>query len=393
MKPEFPPDDHHRSWRRGSWQHGGPPWRGRPGRLFIRFLFSFGFLALLFAALVSVPFLLFSRELPGPPGMHAALRGGICVFSLLVVLFVAGSAFRLFRSVAAPLGDVMEAADAVAQGDLAARVPETGGGIFRQLSRSFNHMAGELERADEQRRRLTADVAHELRNPLHIIRGNLEGILDGVYPADEVHIANTLDETRLLARLVEDLQTLTLAEAGQLALEFEPVDLVELAKDVHTSFSGQAEAQGLDLRVEVPASTNGLQIEGDYERLQQVLGNLVANALRHTPSGGMIRIGAIPAPSGAILAVEDTGSGIPAEDLPFIFDRFWKGDRARTRSPGSGSGLGLAIAKQLVRAHGGKIDVESETGRGTRFTLRLPAEQGPQVKNHDDSFHIPRKNP
>jgi signal transduction histidine kinase len=380
MKPESPPENDRTDWRGGPWRHpdrGGPPWRGRPGRLFFRFLFSFGILALLFAALVSIPFLLFSRQLPGPPGMHAALRGGICIFSLLFVVFVFASARRLYRGIAAPLGEVMEAADAVAEGDLSARVPETGGGIFRHLSRSFNHMADEIERADQQRRRLTADVAHELRNPLHIIRGNLEGILDGVYPADEPHIANTLDETRLLARLVDDLQTLSLAEAGRLDLIFEPVDLVELLTDVRTSFSGQADAQQLELQLEIPGSGSRLEIEGDTERLQQVLGNLVANALRHTPPGGTIRIGVFPAPDGAVLAVEDTGEGIPAADLPHIFDRFWKGDRARTRNPSSGSGLGLAIARQLVRAHGGTIEVRSEPGRGTRFTIRLPARQEP----------------
>jgi signal transduction histidine kinase len=376
MRPEPPsgergPDRHWRRW--------GPPgahgrtWRGRPGRLFFRFLFSFGLLALLFAALLSVPFLLFSRDLPGPPGMHVALRGLICVFSLLFVLFVAASARRLFLSIATPLGEVMEAADAVAGGDLTARVPETGGGIFRQLSRSFNHMAVELERSDEQRRRLTADVAHELRNPLHIIRGNLEGILDGVYTPDGTHIANTLDETRLLSRLVDDLQTLSLAEAGRLDLVFEPVELAELIADVRTSFSGQAENQGIDLVADLPESAGFLRIDGDHERLQQVLGNLVANALRYTSPGGTIRIGALPAADGAILTVEDTGAGIPAEDLPHIFDRFWKGDRSRTRLPGAGSGLGLAIAKQLVRAHGGTIEVRSAPGAGTRFTIRLPA--------------------
>jgi signal transduction histidine kinase len=362
---------------RGTGRRHGPPWRGRPGRLFFRFLFSFGFLALLFAALISVPFLVFARELPGPPAMHAALRGGICIFSLLFVVFVVASARRLFRGIAAPLGEVMEAADAVAGGDLSARVPETGGGIFRQLSRSFNHMAGELERSDERRRRLTADVAHELHNPLHVLQGNLEGILDGVYQADQAHIRSTLDETRLLSRLVEDLQTLSLAEAGQLDLVFEQVDLAELVTDVRTSFSGQAEEGEIDLIVELSEQRDGLVARGDTERLQQVLGNLVAKALRHTPPGGTIRIGAAPAVSGAVLSVEDTGVGIQAEDLPYIFDRFWKGDRARARNSFSGSGLGLAIARELVRAHGGTIEVRSEPGRGTQFRIRLPAGQEP----------------
>jgi two-component system sensor histidine kinase BaeS len=238
-------------------------------------------------------------------------------------------------------------------------------------------MAGELERSDERRRRLTADVAHELRNPLHVLQGNLEGILDGVYQADQAHIRSTLDETRLLSRLVEDLQTLSLAEAGQLDLVFEQVDLAELVTDVRTSFSGQAEEGEIDLIVELSEQRDGLVARGDTERLQQVLGNLVANALRHTPPGGTIRIGAAPAVSGAVLSVEDTGVGIQAEDLPYIFDRFWKGDRARVRNSFSGSGLGLAIARELVRAHGGTIEVRSEPGRGTQFRIRLPAGQEP----------------
>jgi two-component system OmpR family sensor kinase/two-component system sensor histidine kinase BaeS len=269
----------------------------------------------------------------------------------------------------------MTAADAVAEGDLSARVPppERGPGEFARLAESFNRMVAELERADRQRRNLTADVAHELRTPLHIIQGNLEGVLDGVYEPTAEHIGATLDEARALARLVDDLRTLSLAEAGQLALAREAVDVAELLADVDTSFSGQAEAAGIALRVAVDDALSERTVVGDVGRLDQILGNLVANALRYTPAGGTISLQAESIESGVRIVVRDTGEGIPSADLPFIFDRFWRGDRSRTRAQGTGSGLGLAIARQLVQAHGGRIAVESAAGQGTTFTIELPA--------------------
>ena len=375
MKPDrFPPDWHSHRFQAG-WKHGSRAWRGRPGRIFFRFLFTFGFLALLGALLVSIPFIFFSAELPGSPGIQMFWRGGTCLFSILFLFVMGWSIRRIFGTIAAPLGDVMEAADAVASGDLSARVPETGSGSFRQLTQSFNRMATEIESSDQRRRNLTADVAHELRNPLHILQGNLEGILDGVYKSNPEQVQNMLDETRLLTRLVEDLQTLSLAEAGQLKLQVETIVLTELVTDIITSFSGQAETLGIHLTPEIRGTSQQLTVEADYERLQQVLGNLISNALHHTPSGGQVTVGLEPAPSGVKMGIHDTGRGIAAEDLPMIFDRFWKGDRARTRKDGSGSGLGLSISRQLVRAHGGRIEVDSQPGEGTRFTIDLPFKQ------------------
>jgi two-component system OmpR family sensor kinase/two-component system sensor histidine kinase BaeS len=181
---------------------------------------------------------------------------------LALPLLAVGLAVRAFRGIARPLADVMAATDAVAEGDLSVRVPVHGRGEFDRLAESFNRMIEELERADQQRRNLTADVAHELRTPLHIIQGNLEGILDDVYEPTEEHIGATLDETRLLARLVDDLRTLSLAESGQLPLVWEPVDVIELLADVGTSFSGQAEAAGIDLRVEASGDPSTMTVIG-----------------------------------------------------------------------------------------------------------------------------------
>ena len=268
----------------------------------------------------------------------------------------------------------MQAADLVAEGDLSVRVPvpERSPEQFVRLVRSFNRMTDEIQRADQQRRNLTADVAHELRTPLHIIQGNLEGILDGVYLPNDDHIMATLSETRTLARLVDDLRTLSRAEAGQLPMETEDVNVAELLSDVGTSFSGQAEICGIQLRVSVEAEPNKMVVRGDAMRLDQVLSNLMGNALRHTPEGGTITLGARPIDDYVRITVRDTGEGIRKEDLPYVFQRFWRGDRSRSHAGGGGSGLGLAIAKQLVQSHGGSIGVTSELGKGTTFALDLP---------------------
>ncbi|MEA3398078.1 MAG: HAMP domain-containing sensor histidine kinase [Chloroflexota bacterium] len=376
--------DHDRKFsrRRPARQHQGP-------LLFLRFAGVFGAMALLVLGGMATFAFLLSRLFEGSGRMASLVRFGGCGLSLALPLLAALLAARAFRGIATPLADVMAAADAVAEGDLSVRVPvsEYDHGEFSRLAESFNRMTAELERTDQRRRNLTADVAHELRTPLHIIQGNLEGILDDVYEPTAEHITATLDETRALARLVDDLRTLSLAEAGQLPLVREPVDVSELLADVATSFSGQTEAAGIDLHVEpalslvlspVEGLSNGparssLTITGDVGRLDQVLNNLMGNALRHTPSGGTITLRAEPIEGGVRISVCDTGEGIPAEELPYIFDRFWRGDQSRSHAHGAGSGLGLAIARQLVQVHGGHIGVESEPGRGTTFTIKLPA--------------------
>jgi two-component system OmpR family sensor kinase/two-component system sensor histidine kinase BaeS len=237
-------------------------------------------------------------------------------------------------------------------------------------------MTEELERSDQQRRNMTADVAHELRTPLHIIQGNLEGILDEVYEPSSEHIAATLDEAKSLGRLVEDLQTLSLVEAGQLPLQREAADVSELLTDITTSFGPAAEIAEINLQAAQTDRAPSLFVYADPGRLDQIVSNLVANALRHTSAGGEILLDATLEDSLVCITVADTGEGIREEDLPHVFDRFWRGDRSRSRHDGVGGGLGLAIVRQLVEAHGGHIAVESEVNQGTTFSVTLPQYPG-----------------
>ena len=367
--------DHRQQWKRHKDHppgfHRHPPGFRRKRRfLYQQFLGFAIFLALpLLAAGVFLGIVIFGQSGDAAVSPYLALLA-ICGLPLLLMLLAMGIGSWAFRGMGTPLANVMAAADAMAEGDLSVRTPEQGPGEFRRLARSFNRMAEELERAEQRRRNLTADVAHELRTPLHILQGNLEGILDGVYEPTAEQINAMLEETHLLTRLIDDLQTLSLAEGGQLSLKMEQVDVAELLTDVGTSFSGPAEAESIRLQVDVPDAP--MFITADAGRLDQVLSNLVANAMRYTPSGGRITLAAEPTPTGTRISVSDTGEGIPTEDLPYVFDRFWRGDRSRTRAAGAGSGLGLAIARQLVRAHGGEISVESAVGQGTTFVIELP---------------------
>ncbi len=364
------------NWDKGPWQNPEhwqkKQWnQHRSGCLFVWFVLLFGLIVLLVLGGMGVVAWLFTRGMGGDRHIAVAVWMAGCGVALALPLMALFLANRAFRGIAAPLAEVMKAADEVAAGNLGARVHVNRSGPLGQLGRSFNHMTEELERADQQRRQLTTDVAHELRTPLHIIQGNLEGVLDGVYEPSAEHIQSTLEETHLLARLIEDLRVLSLAESGHLPLQQQPVQVGDLLSDVATSFSGQAEAKGVALITNIEGN-GSLTVRGDADRLDQVLGNLLVNGIRHTPSGGSIYLSAKPANGDVVLQVADTGEGISAEDLPHIFDRFWRGDRARTHAEGVGGGLGLAIVRQLVLSMGGTITAESDLGRGTTFSIRLP---------------------
>ena len=295
----------------------------------------------------------------------------LCSLAIFIPLAFTAAGLFFFKKLGQPIINVMAAADAVADGNLSVRVPEDGTRELQQLASSFNRMAEQLEVNDVQRKQLTADIAHELRSPLHVIRGNLEGILDGVYSADRKHLENTLLETSKLTRLIEDLQTLSLGDSKQLELNFETLDLSDIINDTQTSFNPAAQSKDIELRISIDSNPGGYPFVGDALRLNQALNNLVSNSLRHTPTGGKINIRLQLEGGNYVLSVEDTGEGIPEADQAFVFERFWRGDRARTRSSLTGSGLGLPISKQIMEAHGGRIAFTSKPGQGTRFFIYL----------------------
>ena len=291
--------------------------------------------------------------------------GVISFFTGLLTLLIG---YLLVRRVVTPLADVIAAAHSVASGDLSTRVEVRGPGDLRSLSDSFNRMADALERNDRERRDLLADVAHELRTPLTVIRGKLEGIVDGVYPADESHVAPVLEETYVLERLVEDLRLLTLAETRQLQFDREAVDLNDLVGRAADLFS--AEAAEKSVNIGVGAEPGLPTVTADPQRVAQVIGNLLSNALRYVPEGGRITITTRRISEGVELAISDNGPGVPEADLPKLFDRFWRSEKSRSRMAG-GAGLGLAIARQLIEAQDGTITASNDPDGGLKVSFVL----------------------
>ena len=300
---------------------------------------------------------------------------------LVIGALLAGGLGLLFglvlsRGLTAPLQRLAGAARAVAARDFSRRVKAEGGAEVAEVAHAFNEMTVALAASERQRQNMVADIAHELRTPLAVVQGNLRAILDDVYPLDKVEISRLYDETRLLSRLVDDLRELALADAGQLRLNLRPTDAAAIILSTVDHLALAAEAQEITLGSQVPADLPPIQADAD--RLGQIVRNLLINALRHTPPGGTVTVTASRAGDGVQVAVADTGEGIAPEDLPRVFDRFWRADPARARSAGreqpwaGGTGLGLAVAQSLVQAQGGRIWVESTPEQGSTFRFTMP---------------------
>jgi len=350
-------------WPQGEpWPPAGPPWR----RMGHRFMWRVaGFLAaafLLVAVILSVGVVLVGTAaglIAAPPLVRTLAIAALVLFVLLI--FRGG---RRFGRMALNVSELVDAAGRIEAGDYGVQVAERGPRQVRSLARAFNAMSARLATTDRNRRAYVADLTHELRTPLAIIRGQAEGIGDGVYPGDEAHVMPILDATATLETLVDALGTMALADVGSLKLNREAVDVPVLVTSSLAAFQSAADAAGVrlvaDLEPDLPA------IDADPARIRGVLGNLLSNAIRYTPSGGIVTAGARRSGSGVAFAIRDTGPGIPQGLLPRIFERFVKG-------PGSpGSGLGLAIAKDIVGAHGGTIEATSEPGKGTEVDFTLP---------------------
>ncbi len=293
----------------------------------------------------------------------AAISGILALFLVMVAVL-------LVRRMVNPLADVIYAARAVADGKFNTRISSEGPQDLRSLSESFNEMASTLERNDRERRNMLADIAHELRTPLTVIRGRLEGIVDGVYSADSGQVSLALEQTYLLERLVDDLRLLTLAETRQLQFEKKNVDLTQLVQHSIEMFSAEALEKNISLSFE--KNEGRFIAELDSQRTEQVVGNLIGNALRYIPNGSRIWLTLEQADESLLLCMNDNGPGVPDEDLPFLFDRFWRKDKSRSRAAG-GTGLGLSITKQLVEAQGGKIGAKNLNGGGLQIQIVFKA--------------------
>ncbi len=284
------------------------------------------------------------------------------VLALIMTLF-------LSRRILAPVKAVTSVAKQLGRGDFSQRVQIADKSEIGELARTFNSMASDLERAEQLQRNMVADVAHELRTPLSNIRGYLEAVRDGMLKPEPETIRSIDEEAVLLSRLVDDLQELSLAESGQLKLVRHEENIGELIKQVVTAIQAQATTKGVSVSISLPDGLPAVNI--DWQRIGQVLRNLLENAVAHTARGGAISVTSSQKGSWVEVSVADNGAGIPAGDLPNIFDRFYRVDKSRARATG-GSGLGLTIAKRLVEAHGGSIDVQSEPGEGSSFSFTVP---------------------
>jgi signal transduction histidine kinase len=295
------------------------------------------------------------------------LWGGLIALGLAMLV-----TFVLSRRILSPIRALTSTAHRLGKGDFTQRVEIRDKGEVGQLAETFNSMASDLERTEKLRRDMVADIAHELRTPLSNVSGYLEAIRDEVVKPDVTTISSLSEEVDLLARLVNDLQELTLADAGELKMVRQADDISQLVKQSVAAAQTAAVNKGLQVSSEVQADLPSVFV--DHQRISQVLRNYLANAITHTPPGGKISVAARQQDKFIEISVSDTGEGIAAKDLPNIFERFYRVDKSRVRSRG-GSGLGLTIAKRLVEAHGGSVQVQSQEGQGSRFSFTLPVQE------------------
>jgi two-component system sensor histidine kinase BaeS len=347
-------------WQRARWGRGRGRGPGGPGAVGCAIVAIILFIGIITALATWVAGALLGLLAPG-----AAPSAATAIAVTVVIVLAIAVAVRFFGSLIRPLADLGSAAERLADGEPDVRVVPGGPGPVRGLVASFNAMAERLDRSREDRQALLADVTHELRTPLTVVAGGLEAMLDGVHPMDEDHVAPLLAETAVMDRLLDDLRTLSLAEAGALPLHREPVDLSSVAEEVAAAHRARATGAGVTLAVVAPAP---VVTSVDPVRVREILSNLVGNALRHTPAGGSVTLEVAADRGEAVLTVRDTGEGIRPEDLPRVFDRFHR------RADSGGSGLGLAIVRDLAGAHGGSVSVESDgvPGHGSVFRVRLP---------------------
>jgi signal transduction histidine kinase len=361
-----------REWRgRPPWWPDSEPWPPSPDRArmwrhgrtrFVRRIFFVAALMLFLSAVGAASLL--SRLFGDYPRAGAApiqLIAGIIILGV----FLFGGLFAAMRRLAVPLGDLVEAANRVADGDFTARITaRQGPGSLQRVATAFNTMTSRLAAQEQQRRNLMADIAHELRTPLSVVQGRLEGLLDGIYPRDDQTIGEVIEETKLLARLVDDLRTLANAESGTLTLRKEPTDPAALIQEVVRSFVGDAQSKQISIRSDLPPDLPTITI--DPLRIREVLVNLISNAVRYAPEAGNVVVAARVENERMVVSVTDSGPGISPEDLPKIFDRFYKGATSQ------GSGLGLTIARSLIHGHGGEIHAENIPSNGAKITFAIP---------------------
>lgn len=299
------------------------------------------------------------------------LRNTLIRVSLIAVFLAILFAILFTNRLIKPINNLTNAAKTLSQGDLSVRVNETGQDEIAVLGRSFNEMADSLQKSEERKKAMTADIAHELRSPLAVQRAQIEAMQDGIVPLSVESLQTVLDQTNFLARLVDDLRTLALVDAGELPLEKNKIDLQALVEQVVERFQPKAAQQNIKLRIDNIDPAKDIKIYADPDRIVQIFSNLISNALHHTPKDGVIGITFDETEDGVICHVQDSGCGITEEDLPHLFERFYRGDKARSHEFSS-TGLGLSIARNLARVHGGDLTAANGQMGGAVFSLHLP---------------------